>query len=394
MNAVESDLIHPATPLRKPRVLLVDTGQESFAGMQEGLKGAAAFHLEAARSEAALHRGKGDAPDLVVLDIGGFGAAEQELLTGLRASFGEVPVIIVSEALEDAQVRKLMKQRVHDWMRKPVVPGDLQAAIQGGVRIVRQSTSRVHAVVSAAPGAGGSTVAVSLADLLARKHDATRAGVALVDLDFSTGSCGYLLNMTNGYNLDSVASAPSRIDAEFASLIQLRHPNGFSVYSFKRRNLVTHLNCYELVLRLLDVVTAQQAHTVIDIPYYETDWRQDVLAAVNTVTVVCELNLPSIKQALDVLASLRELPVPRQQVHVLINKRQGGLFTRQRIADAKIRQILEDTPYSYLPADEDSLGEAMDRGIVLSEANPSSRFLKALGKFTEKTLLAGAKAPA
>src|SRR5690606_37398700 len=108
------------------------------------------------------------------------------------------------------------------------------------------------------------------------------------------GSCGYYLNLRSNFALESALSQPSRIDSEFVRLLEQRHPAGFYVYSFRHRDTVTHLNCYELVLRLLDAVSFQHSHTVLDIPYYETDWRQDVLAAVNSVTIVSDITLPSI----------------------------------------------------------------------------------------------------
>jgi outer membrane protein insertion porin family len=103
------------------------------------------------------------------------------------------------------------------------------------------------------------------------------------------------------------------------NLLQQKHDHGMIVYSFKRREVVTSLNCYELVLRMLDVVTMQHAHTVLDIPYYETDWRQDVLSGVNTVTIVCEMNLPSIKHAMDLLDTIRDLPGGKKPVQFNMN---------------------------------------------------------------------------
>lgn len=393
MNAQDLITTEPKSRTRKMTALVVDCGHPDFATLKAATEELSNVTMHLASSQTVLARLRDVTPDIVVLDIAEFSAERAELIDGLRGQSHDLPIIVVSDALDDQQVRRLMKLRVHDWLRHPLSTVDLHNAIISGARSSKQSTNRVHAVTSANGGAGATTVAVMLADLLARSAETKRNGVGLFDLDFSTGACGDLLNMENTFNLDSVLSNPGRVDAEFVSLIQQRHPHGFSLYSFRKPELVTHLNCYELVLRLLDAVTAQHGHTVLDIPYYETDWRQDVLAEVNSLTIVCELNLPSIKQALALRNQLHAEGGRLPQAHILINKRRKGLFGSQRIAESRIKQLLGEIPYSYLPNEDEALSEAMDRGIPLSELNRSSRFLKELARFAvQKLHIEGVKA--
>ena len=386
MNVSEILVETPRTPLRKSQMLVVDTGQENFDDVMDVITNMAQFDTQKVSIDDLNIARVPYEPDMIVLDIARVTASEIEVLSTIRANYGDVPVVVVSEALDDLEVRKLLKLKVHDWLRKPIASGDLFLAIQSGIRSVKTTNNRVHAVISTAGGSGATTVAVTLADIFARKFGKTNAGIGLFDLDFSTGGCGALLNMPNGFNLDSVAANPSRVDSEFVNLIQQRHNSGFALYSFKKPEIVTHLNCYELVLRILDVVTMQQAHTILDIPYYETEWRQDVLHAVNTITLVTELNLPSIKLTLDLLASLKNLQGGQRAVNVLINKRESSFFGGQRIGKAKLKELFGETPFYYLPADPNSINEAMDRGVVLSDVNSSSKFLKALTKFSNAAL--------
>ncbi len=386
MNVLEAMIDRPRSTLRKSQVLVIDTGQDHFRNVMDVIEGMGQYQAEQV-TVAELHRSPAAySPDMVILDISHVTAGDIEILSGIRASFGDVPVVVVSETLDDAEVRKLLKLKVHDWLRKPIASGDLFQAIQSGIRSAKSSSNRVHAVISVAGGSGGTTVASTLADIFARKFGKEKSGVGLFDLDFSSGGCGALMNMSNGSNLDSVAANPRRVDSEFLNLIQQRHSNGFALYSFKQPEIVTHLNCYELVLRMLDVVTMQQLHTVLDIPYYETEWRQDVLQAVNTITLVTELNLPSIKHTLDLLGILGNLQGGKRSVNVLINKRVTNLFGGQRIGRAKLKALFGETPIHYLPSDPTSINEAMDRGVVISEVNPSSKFLKALTKFANGAL--------
>jgi pilus assembly protein CpaE len=387
MNALDPVTSDSKTRIRKTSVLAINCGHPDFSHLQEALEKLPNVTTKLGDSQNALSRLQEVMPDIVFVDTDAFTVEKEELIDSLRGLMPDLPIIVVSDALDDAQMRRLMKLRVHDWIRRPMATSDLINAIMSGARSSKQSSNKVHAVISANGGAGATTVAVMLADLMARSPAASRGGVGLFDLDFSTGACGDLLNIENTFSLDSVLSNPGRVDAEFVSQMQQRHPHGFAIYSFRNPELVTHLNCYELVLRMLDAVTAQHTHTILDIPYYETDWRQDVLAEVNSLTIVCELNLPSIKQTLALRNQLRSLGTRMPLVQVLINKRRRGLFGSQRIAESRIKQLFGDLPYSYLPDERDALSEAMDRGIPLSDLNRSSRFLKELARFATKRLL-------
>lgn len=381
-------------PMRKHSVLLIDCGLPSLEQVRLLLSQMPEIRVDLIAVQELVRNPGSHQPEVVLMDINSVGPSEMETLAAVRLAYGEIPIIVVSEALDDAQVRKLLKQRVHDWLKKPLQPNEFMSTLQGALRSAKQSHNMVHAVISASGGAGATTVGIALADMLAKRTAKVGANVALFDLDFSTGSCGMMLNLLSPVNLDSVLSSPARIDSEFVNLIQQRHPHGFHIYSFKRREVVTHLNCYELVLRLLDVVTMQHSHTILDIPYYETDWRQDVLSAVNTVTVVTEMNLPSIKHTIDILRSIEDLPGGTKPVQVLINKTAKSMFGGTRIKSSKLKELFGTTPFDFLPRDDEAMEEAMDRGVILSEVDSSSKFLKALAKYGSTVLLDPAEARA
>lgn len=392
MNAMENEVSSPRKPMRKYSVLIVDSGQGGSDEIMEMVGKTGDYRAERATIESVISNPLAHSPDIVVLDLMNPSNEELEVLVEIRGNYGDVPVIIVSEALDDVQMRKLLKLKIHDWHRKPLGQADFHTSLNSSIRNAKQLSTRVHAVISAMGGAGGTTVAISVADALARKLGKQKASVGLFDLDFSSGSCGMMLNLSTTLNLDSVITHPERIDHEFVSLIQQRHAHDFNLYSFKRRDFVTHLNGYEVVLRLLDAVTMEHAHTVLDVPYYEVDWAQDVLSAVNTVTVVCELNIPSIKHALDLLKSIRALSGAPKLVNVLVNKCETGMFKRSRIPDAKLKELFGDTPFRMLPRDDATFTEALDRGVVPSDVNARSKFEREINAYVTEVML-NEKAP-
>jgi pilus assembly protein CpaE len=365
-------------------VLVVSTDGDNGWTIEQMLAKSPHYRVSTVNAETIGKKRPDIEPDIIIVDVEKIGDDEVDVFNALHDAFSNVPLVVVSEPLGQDDIHRLIKLRIHDWMLKPIDEAKLLSVLQSAVRTVKASQNKVHAVISTVGGAGATAVAVSMADLLANKFFKKKANIALFDLDFSTGNCGYVLNMVNSYNLESVASNPSRIDAEFINLIQQKHDRGFFVYSFKRPDINTDLDGFELVLRMLDSVSLQHDYTVLDIPYYETDWKDEVLSGVNTCTLVTEMNLPALKHCLDVLRRVRDIRGEEFPVNVVVNKETHKLF-EHRISRAKLRELFGSIPIFYLPDDRDILEESIDRGVLPSEVSPRSRFVRALTSYLKTT---------
>lgn len=367
----------------KPEILLINaknTHQDDVASVMKELPQYDLVRITGDEIDGIFEKHE---PDLVITDLAELGQTEIQMLSSLRNQDSSVPVIVVSTELDPEIMRHLFKFNVQDWLKKPFRADELIASVKSSVRSKKVNNNRVHAIVSAVGGAGATTTAISMTDIVVNKVlKKKKASVALFDLDFSTGNCSYVLDMINGFNLGSVVATPRRIDSEFIRVIQQKHEGGFHVYSFKRPELNTDLNGYELVLRLLDAVNMEHDHTFLDVPYYETEWKDEVLSAVNTCTIVTELNLPAIKHTLDVIARVKDLRGKDFPVQVLINKYAGGLFGG-RISKGRLRELFEGTPFYYLPDEASVIGEAADRGMLPSEVSSRNKFEKSLAKYVK-----------
>ena len=372
---------------RGATILVVDSGHGGTHETAEAIANMVGIKVETVSYEMLASATSGKAINAIVFDFGSIDTAELEAISEAKGFYEDVPLIVVSEALSGQRVRQLLKLKISDWLPKPLQEDDLYGALQAALRNAKHTRNQVHAVVPSVGGAGATSVAISLADLLRRELKDPAESVALIDLDFSTGSCGYYLNLQKNFPLNSVLADPSRIDEEFVKLIEQKHDAGFSVYSFNHRGAVTNINAYELVLRLLDAVTIQHSHTVLDIPYFETDWREDVLAGVNTITIVSDITLPAISQSLNILRGLREHGQDLSNTRILLNKHEGSLFSGSRIKKSKLEELFEGTPFFFLPEEKSVLPEAIDRGVLPRDVNSGSKFLKALSKYLDEILV-------
>jgi two-component system KDP operon response regulator KdpE len=101
----------------------------------------AGFEVRTASSGAgALASAEGEAPDVVVLDLGLPDLSGWEVLAGLRAIEGlrETPVVVLSGSDRDAAGDPGYAADVHAFLTKPVEPADL-------VETVRRAAARTGA---------------------------------------------------------------------------------------------------------------------------------------------------------------------------------------------------------------------------------------------------------
>lgn len=317
--------------------------------------------------------------NLIVLDVDDGEMLSRPELLAFRNRHRNIPLVVISEDLADDMLRLLFRLNGNDWLKKPLERRALIDMISTHAPTAGASDSRVHAVVSAVGGAGASVIASSLAHVLAQPTKNSAPRVDLFDLDFSSGSLGYYLNLVNDYDLKPVVANPSRVDLEFIDLVRKRHSGGFSLLSFRQPSVLLAPKGAELVLRMLDVAAFESDHTVLDVPYYHTPWKDDVLASVNSICIVTEMTIPALHQAKELFVNLVRLRGNSDQIFVVINKYRTKLFSlgvRRQQAD----KVFKDTHAHIIAYDWDTLSEAVNRGVLPVEVNARSRFCGAIGK--------------
>jgi len=316
---------------------------------------------------------------MIVLDVDNGDVLAQVELFSFRASHRSIPLVVISEELPADRMRLIFRLAGNDWLKKPLERRALIDMISTHAPAAGATGSRVHAVVSAVGGAGASVIASSLAHVLAQPTKSGTARVDLFDMDFSSGSLGYYLNLVNDYDLLPVVANPSRVDLEFIDLVRKRHGSGFSLLSFKQPSVLWSPKGAELVLRMLDVAAFESDETVLDMPYYSTPWKDDVLRSVNSVTIVTEMTIPALHQARDLFLHLVSLRGSPTSIFVVVNKYRTRLFSLG-VSHKQIDKIFKDTHAHIVAYDWETLREALDRGVLPVEVNQRSRFCSAVGK--------------
>ena len=371
---------------KKYSILVVYTDDASRENIEDLMSLSSNYTLNLLELDNADNYKPDTPPELIFVDLHEFSESKLKLLMTLRQQFKNLPLILLSGEVTDQQMRQLLKLRLDDWHKKPLDRKLFHSSIMANLQDSRASASKVHAIISAIGGVGATSIAISAADLLLKRIKKSKLRVTLFDMDFSTGNCGYSLNSLSNYNLETVLNNPARMDAEFIDIIKMEHESGISMFSFKRPEIITSPNGSELVLRMLDAVSMQYDHTILDIPYYEVPWKDEVLNAVNTVTIVSNLTLPAIKHAKELLQRIETIRNDQDGINLVFNKTQRSLFGRS-IHTKSLKELFDGAKLINFADDSSTMVEAVNRGVLPSEVNARSRFLKDLGKYVDQNFV-------
>jgi len=151
------------------RVLIADDDPLALQLMREALGKLSVTILEARDGEEVVRRAKGEAPDLILLDVmmprlDGFQVAA---LLKQEPATAEIPVIFISALGAAKDKVRGLNLGAEDYLAKPLDPDELRARVQMVLRRIRPSrTGAPAAGKQAAPLASGQLQALNLLSLI------------------------------------------------------------------------------------------------------------------------------------------------------------------------------------------------------------------------------------
>ncbi|MEM7693727.1 MAG: hypothetical protein AAF318_04700 [Pseudomonadota bacterium] len=315
---------------------------------------------------------------VVFADVGAADAMTAELVARIEAVAAAAPLILVVNRVDGVSAARLaLRVNAIDILEKPLDAPGLHGAITDAMTREGRAPADVTAVTSAVGGAGGTTIAVALAEhLAARKKGAKRT--CLIDLDHATGGAGMHLDAVSAHDIGLDERDLEAIDASFLGAVT-RAAGPFSVLSLPTHG-ARRDTMWQFCLRALDVLEREYDGLVVDVPHFVPDEHLSVLAAVNRVFIVTRATVPALKIAHGKAQALTKLGCAADAVTVVVNRHKRGLF--QSGLDTKaIEEILAPARVAYVAADDETCTEAVNCGVPLGTVrrkNAVSRDVAAL----------------
>src|SRR5919107_654009 len=334
---------------------------------------------------------EGAAPDLVVVDIRADASSGMATIERLRAASGTLAIFAVAAAAEPELILQAMRAGANEffpWTGGEPSPATraMEESFHGAVR--RTSARReaanagskppcvTHAFLGAKGGAGTTTVAVNCGVELARL---TKRPTIVVDLKSCLGEVALFLGVRPRFTVLDAIENLHRLDKNFLTELVAKHKSGLDILAgseqFDRPN-AQDAGAVEELLRILAKV---YEHIVIDAGNMVNACAVAALYAAETVFLVTNPDVPSIRNAQRLIDRVRQLGAGSERVKILLNR----VSDQHLIAPKQIETALGYGIHHTFTSDYRTVSTALNSGVPLALTNHSD-ISSQFGSFTRQ----------
>ena len=283
-------------------------------------------------------------PDVVIVDV----RSDKHLISmigSIKRRHPALGVAIVVPALDPELMLLAMRAGVTECLPEPLTQGAVESAIS---RVMVQRAApvegRVFAVIGAKGGVGATTIAVNLAESIARAAGET----LLIDLHVATGDAAVFLGVDPRFTLVDALENTQRLDENFFRSLVVHTPSGLDLLASSVRMLAGPLDP-QRIRTLIDFAVRYYRALVLDVPRADQA-ALDALDSASSIFVVVNHELPTLSSAYRIVARLRQ-KYGSDRIALLVNRSDKhsdiSLSDIEKAVNAKVKHVF---PSEYKPA--------------------------------------------
>lgn len=294
-------------------------------------------------------------PEYLVMDVSGAEDPIQAIEALIEKSpEGETNLIVVGEHNDVSLYRRLKAIGVAEYMARPLSVTEFKTVVESVRRDRRDRRvdvdgSRLTVVVGVRGGAGCSTFASAIAQVVAYRH---KLKTMLLDLDIELGMQYMAFNLEASPGMTTMFEERKRIDALFVERAISRMDKHLAIVSgFGAKSTI---KCDDAAISQF-VIEAHQGfeHVVVDLPARAAVGRR-ILKEAGAIVVVTTPTLTGLRDTMELLASLEQSNETRRKI-VVINR--VGEFNKGVVRANEFKKKIDATIVE-IPFDPKYLAQA------------------------------------
>ena len=349
----------------------------------EAFKGQAAQLLRACGVPIGILDGRGAAessnPDIALIDIRADASSGMSAIERLRASHPAMAIFAIAAGTEPDLILQAMRAGANEffpWQPGSATPASrsMEESFHGAVRRTaarRDAASAsarqpcvTHVFLGAKGGAGTTTVAVNCAVELARQ---SKRPTVIVDLKTFLGEVALFLGVRPRFTVLDAIENLHRLDKDFLSELVSHHKSGVDIIAASEQFDRPSTQDVPAIEELLRILTKTYDYVIIDVGNTITACAIAALYAADTVFMVTNPDVPSIRNAQRLVERVRQLGAGSERVKILLNRVSENLL----IAPKQIETALGYGIHHSFTSDYRAVSTALNSGVPLTLANNS-----------------------
>lgn len=296
--------------------------------------------------------------------------------------YPELALIAVSHQTGPSSILAPMRAGCDQFVCEPIDPADLATAVTrvASKRLFAQAKSRCICVTGASGGAGATSIACNLALEIANHTD---RDCALVDLDLQFGDVALSFDREPKYTMYDLAIAGADLDRAMLSSTVSRLPCKVAILSrpeqVEQRESITP----DTIHRVFELLAGSYENVVIDVP---RDLNPPVIAALaqaDLILIVCQLVVPSVRNAERFYHALLGLGVPEEKMEFVVNRCDGR---SGRVTLKDLEATTKKPVYASIPNDYQFVARSIDFGRPIAALDRNNPVRAAIRKMAHRIL--------
>ncbi|VVT23472.1 CobQ/CobB/MinD/ParA nucleotide binding domain protein [Sphingomonas sp. EC-HK361] len=297
-------------------------------------------------------------------------------------------IVIAAGQVNDVRLyRDLVASGIQDYLLKPLNADMLRdtfaqaQSILATPKVNEAASVRPHvstAIIGVRGGVGASTLATSIAWLIAQKENRT---TALLDLDVHFGTGALALDLEPGRGLTDAIENPSRIDGLFIERAMVKASEKLSVLSAEAPINAPIMTDGAAFYQLQEEMRSAFEATVVDLPRSMLVQHPHLAADIQVAVVVAELTLAAARDTIRILSWLKS-NATQAQVVVVANRMQsaGQIEITRKDFESSIERKID----FVIPLDHKLAAQAAKLGKPLAEAGKTSKTVTPIAEIAQR----------
>lgn len=272
-------------------------------------------------------------------------------------------VVVIGHVNDVSLYRDLIHRGVSDYLVAPIDLFQVIGAI-GDLYVSPEAEplGRTIGFIGAKGGVGASTVAHNVSWSIARVYE---SDVVLADLDLAFGTAGLDFNQDPLQGVFEAVSSPERLDETMLDRLLSKCADRLSLLAAPASLERAYDHGETSFDGLLEVMQAGAPAVILDIPHGWSSWIRHLLAKVDEVVIVAEPDLANLRNAKNMVDTLRQLRPNDAAPRLVLNR--VNVPKRPEIKVSEFTDALGIDPVAVLPFEPLLFGTAANNGQMIGE---------------------------
>lgn len=316
---------------------------------------------------------------IVIMDISTNGEDIKEMADRIKLCTSKL--IITSTDCSTNDIIRALRLGAKEFLPKPVLKEDLNRILQALSSVSAEdipTQSKIITVYSNKGGIGKTTIAINLALELAK---VAKDKVALLDLNLQLGDVSTFLNLNPVFDVNYVLN--KLVNNENSNLIKaFEKYKDTSLYILSDPNYIEQAESIkpQQIPALFEALRKEFSYIIVDMSSNIDENSLKILDCSDWIMFTTIVNIPAIRNAQRCLNLFHSRRYPKDKVKIVVNR----YMDNDEIKIDDIENTLAQKVYWKIPNNYFTIMEAINKGMTISEVNPSSNISNSFRDFASK----------